>query len=150
VDDTRRKICQAAGLALLARALPACEGGGPAPADLGDACTTGIGAGTAQAVPLDGAVKIEFAVERFFLCRDAGGIYAVEAGCPHLGCDVVFKNAQEGFECPCHLARFDFAGQNPTAPAMTPLKHYLVCASPSGSLEVDFAQVVDPSTRLKV
>ena len=88
-----------------------------------------------------------------FVCHDADGYYAVDAGCTHLGCDVALKaggDLKQWFACPCHGATYDANGQNPTTPAPLPLKHYALCVQPSGTLLVDVTEAgVDPKVRLK-
>ncbi len=116
-----------------------------------------LGVGNAADIPVDGAVNIPTGQAptgtSVFICRDAGGYYAVDAGCTHLGCDVALANASDlkkGFACPCHGATYDANGLNPTSPAPAPLTHYQLCAEPSGALVVDFTQPVDAKVRLKI
>jgi Rieske Fe-S protein len=111
-----------------------------------------LAVGNVNDVPLGGAVMHMTPETNLFVCRDADGYYAVDAGCTHLGCDVMLASATElarGFVCPCHGATYDANGQHPTAPAPTALPHYALCAESSGTLLVDVDQVVDPKTRLK-
>lgn len=153
VDRDRRTLCKA-GLALgAAVVLPACGNAGPMAA----LCANGaLGVGKATDVPLNSAINVPTSLAKgmsLFICHDANGYYAVDAGCTHLGCDVALKSAsdlKQGFACPCHGATFDAAGLNPTAPAPSPLVHYLVCAEPSGALVVDLGMEVDPKVRLKL
>ena len=64
------------------------------------------------------------------LANDAQGVYPAElhplldAGlvvlhqkCPHLGCRVPFCETSQWFECPCHAARFDRAGEYRAGPS---------------------------------
>jgi len=64
------------------------------------------------------------------LANDARGVYPAEvlplldAGlvvlhqrCPHLGCRVPFCESSQWFECPCHAARFDRAGEYRAGPS---------------------------------
>jgi len=140
-----------AGLALVGTALPACGGGGGGGGGGNVICSAA--ATTAPVRPEDlavgTAVKVDLVAERVFLCRDANGIYAVDAKCTHLGSDVDFVSAQAGFKCPLHFATYDFNGEKPTLPAPSALTHYAVCKTDSGTLLVDLAQIVEPSTRLK-
>jgi len=152
VDRERRLICKA-GLALGAvTILPACGNG----TTMTEMCSTNaLGVGNAADIPVDTAVNIPTGQAKgmsIFICHDAGGFYAVDAGCTHLGCDVGLKNAadlKQGFACPCHGATYDANGLMPTSPAPGPLTHYLVCGEPSGALVVDISAEVDPKTRFK-
>jgi Rieske Fe-S protein len=158
VDRDRRRICKA-GLALGAAAvLPAC-GNSSKGGDMGDPCQLpdSLNVGNAADVPVNGAVNVPTSLAKgdsVFLCRDADGYYCVDAGCTHLGCDVALAGADvtKGFACPCHGATYDANGQNPTAPAPSPLVHYRLCAEPSGALsaEISDAGIVDPKVRIKV
>jgi Rieske Fe-S protein len=82
-----------------------------------------------------------------FVCRDGGGLYAMDANCTHHGCFVNFNTATVSFQCPCHQATFDFNGGSPTPPAPTPMPHYAMCISAKGTVIVDLGTVVDASTR---
>ena len=114
-----------------------------------------LGVGDASDVPLNCAVNIPTGEAKgmsIFICHDAKGFYALDAGCTHLGCDVALKSGgdlTQGFACPCHGATYDADGENPTSPAPKPLTHYLVCAEPSGALVVDLSQEVEPTVRIK-
>ena len=138
----------------VASVLPACGNG----TKMTDQCSslTSVGVGNASDVPVDGAMNVPTNQASLgtsiFICHDSNGFYAVDAGCTHLGCDVGLKNAtdlKQGFACPCHGATYDADGLNPTAPAPSPLKHYLVCGEPSGALVVDLGMEVDAKTRFK-
>jgi Rieske Fe-S protein len=153
-DRLRRRLCQA-GLVLGATALlPACGGNGSkASADGGGMCGEDtVAVGTIDEVPLDSAMLHPTPITNVFVCHDAGGFFAVDAGCTHLGCDVALKAAgdlKQGFACPCHGATYDAQGENPTTPAVTPLTHYSLCLQESGTLVVDLQTVVDATARLK-
>ncbi|MFQ5806144.1 MAG: Rieske 2Fe-2S domain-containing protein [Phycisphaerae bacterium] len=51
---------------------------------------------------------------------------AFSAVCTHLGCIVHWNQAKREFECPCHAATFDAAGQVVSGPPPTPLPEYKV------------------------
>jgi thiosulfate dehydrogenase [quinone] large subunit len=163
VDRNRRTLCQA-GLALgCVAALPACGGssnkssdGG---SDGGDSCDVGdVGVGNASDTPLNSATNVPVSNANgmsLFICHDADGYYAVDAGCTHLGCDVALKamsDLAQGFLCPCHGATYDANGLHPTGLAPSPLLHYALCAEPSGALvcKVSPSAPVAPTVRLKV
>jgi Rieske Fe-S protein len=90
-----------------------------------------------------------FEGRKTFVCRDAGGLFAVTSVCTHQGCDVRFVNQGSGFSCPCHGSRFDFAGAVTNGPAGSPLRHYDVCIGSDGRLWFDTARVVTRTVRLQ-
>jgi Rieske Fe-S protein len=153
VDRDRRLICKATLALGAASVLPACGNGSTALPDCG---TGSLGVGNAADVPLDGAVNIPTTQaplgSSIFICHDADGFYAVDAGCTHLGCDVALKasgDLKQGFACPCHGATYDANGLNPTSPAPAALTHFLVCGQPSGALIVDLGTAVEAKVRFK-
>lgn len=160
MDRIRRTLCQA-GLAVgCAAVLPACGGDGSSggasnAAECGD---TAVGVGTASDTPLNSATRVPVSTGNgtsIFVCHDANGYYAVDAGCTHLGCDVNLKtdgDLSAGFLCPCHGATYDANGSNPTGLAPLPLIHYELCNQPSGALvcKVSPTAPVAADVRLKI
>jgi Rieske Fe-S protein len=125
------------------------------PADLSQgpsSCPSGlVNAGPASSLAADTARHY---TDNFnydlYLCRDANGVYALSASCTHSGCTVNVKSSgttSAYFYCPCHGARFNFNGQQPTSPAFSPLQHYAVCIDGSGTAWVDYNTPVSASTR---
>lgn len=55
------------------------------------------------------------------LVRDATGLIALDARCPHLGCTIDRREAGE-LVCPCHGSRFDVAGARRAGPAAAGLR----------------------------
>src|SRR3989304_2437036 len=47
----------------------------------------------------------------------AGGLMALWQRCVHLGCRVPQCDASQGFECPCHGARYHYHAANAGGPA---------------------------------
>lgn len=160
----RRAFLKAAGVGAAALALPACSAGpdgyaysddaGDAPPDLGPAAPPDLNPGckgqfstahTPAMVPVGGAIF--FADQTMFLCRDAGGLYALTSTCPHAGCDVLAR--VNAFRCPCHGAVFDFNGNVTRGPADSPLDHYALCLRGDGTITIDLNTVVDAKTRLR-
>jgi len=149
IDGGRRTFCAAAGLALAGAALDAC-GGASCPVEPATCGATAFATGIhGSDVAMNSAASIQMPQAHVFVCRDAGGVYALDAGCTHLGCDVNFVDAKSGFLCPCHGATYDFNGEHPAGLARGPLVHYALCATPSGILIVDVNQQVDACVRLK-
>ncbi|HEY7958311.1 MAG TPA: Rieske (2Fe-2S) protein [Polyangia bacterium] len=151
-DEQRRRFCQATGLVLIGATLPGCGDAPPAMVDMLACGPTSVGVGIdITSLTIGSAMYFQTGNGvNVFVCRDADGVFALDAGCTHLGCDVMFVDAKSGFHCPCHGATYDFNGDKPTPPAPKPLQHYLVCATVSGQAVVDINQVVDPSTRYKL
>ncbi len=54
---------------------------------------------------------------RIVLLRDATGFWAVNAVCPHLGCQPDFDENRRLFVCPCHGSQFDPEGRFLEGPA---------------------------------
>jgi Rieske Fe-S protein len=82
---------------------------------------------------------------RIHLCRDAGGLFAVDARCTHRGCTVSFQNG--GFRCPCHASTFDADGQATGGPAPGPLRRYVVCVDAGGIVRIDLESEPPAGTR---
>ena len=53
---------------------------------------------------------------------DKGKVYFVKPVCTHLGCDVVFNNAESSWDCPCHGSRYTYTGEVLEGPAYEPLE----------------------------
>jgi nitrite reductase/ring-hydroxylating ferredoxin subunit len=132
----------------------AAHDGGASAGDLagnGDAAVTcgvsSLNAGAASAfVSGDAKLLTDPAGDQLYLCRDAGGLFAMTALCPHTGCTV--GKLSTGYLCPCHGSTFDLNGQNPTGPAApSGLTHFAVCVDAGGNVLVDVATRVDPNER---
>ena len=88
---------------------------------------------------------------RAYIGHDEGGLYALDAVCPHLGCLVERKKRGDGFTCPCHGSNFDAEGQAENGPATRPLQYLSLSVDPKeGLLLVDRSQLVEPTTRLVI
>ena len=87
-----------------------------------------------------------FSSGNFFICRDAGGVFAVSAVCTHVG-GIVAVNSGE-FLCPLHLSEFTFNGAVVRGPASRPLPHFAVCLLPNGHLGVSTGTTVTATIRL--
>jgi nitrite reductase/ring-hydroxylating ferredoxin subunit len=93
-------------------------------------------------------VPVYFAAGFLFVVRDAGGLYALTARCPHQG----FTTRVEGsvFVCPRHGSMFSFDGALLTGPATQPLVHYAMCMLDNGNVGVLTSQTVADTVRLNV
>lgn len=54
---------------------------------------------------------------RIVLLRDDAGFWAINATCPHLGCQPAFDEDRRIFLCPCHGSQFDPEGRLLAGPA---------------------------------
>ena len=114
-------------------------------ATTGAVCTgspTDVGAPTAFAMN----TPVYFASGRFFVVRDAGGVYAVSASCTHEGVTCTVSSAK--FRCPRHGALFTLNGAVVSGPVSKPLVHYSMCTMASGHLGVITSSIVPATTRL--
>jgi nitrite reductase/ring-hydroxylating ferredoxin subunit len=114
----------------------------------GSACGTGVvNCGAASAIAVGAAKHFSNnAGYDFFLCRDAAGLFAVDAACTHAGCDVQLQSGH--WYCPCHGATFQFDGSAPTGPAVTALPCWAVCIDGAGQVWVDPSTQVSSTTRV--
>jgi cytochrome b6-f complex iron-sulfur subunit len=55
-----------------------------------------------------------------------GGVRVFSSTCTHLGCRVQWDAAHGNFLCPCHMGRFDAAGNVLEEPPPTPLESFPV------------------------
>lgn len=137
-------MCAGAGLVAL-RALPGC---GDDVGQMANCAATAVGVGDAATLPVGQARWVE--AVKVFICHDAGGYYAIDSACTHIGTDVQFQSEAAGFKCPLHMSTFTFNGKVTMGPATADLPHYSLCATESGLLVVDTSKRVTADTRLVV
>lgn len=53
---------------------------------------------------------------------DKGKLHLLKPTCPHMGCNVLWNNAEKSWDCPCHGSRFGIEGELLNGPAMHPLE----------------------------
>lgn len=64
------------------------------------------------------AKVVKFDGEKIALFKDESGeLHAINPVCTHLKCSVVWNNAEQSWDCPCHGSRFSFEGKVLTGPA---------------------------------
>lgn len=86
---------------------------------------------------------------RVALLRDAGGFFALELTCPHLGCRPEWNLAEERFLCPCHGSAFAYDGALLKGPAGKGLAAIALERDSRGWLKAEPGRPVPSSTRLK-
>jgi cytochrome b6-f complex iron-sulfur subunit len=64
-------------------------------------------------------------------------IYALDATCTHLGCQVTWDENRRRFRCPCHGSEFSPKGKNLVGPASRPLTRFAIRLRPDDQIEVD-------------
>jgi nitrite reductase/ring-hydroxylating ferredoxin subunit len=89
---------------------------------------------------------VYFSSGRYFVVRDAMGLYALTANCTHEGAACITQSGH--FYCPRHGAQFTYTGAIITGPVSQPLKHYAMCTLANGHVGVVTSQVVSSGTRL--
>lgn len=94
-------------------------------------------------VPMNGGV-VDLSIH-VVVARDARGIYAFSAVCPHEGC-IVQITERASSHCPCHDSRFDDDGDWVEGPAMRPLLNHPVAVC-DGRVWVDRSLGVPIGTR---
>jgi nitrite reductase/ring-hydroxylating ferredoxin subunit len=168
VTISRRDFCSLAG-AVGMTALAGCidgdssaiqtgalgGGNGGPPPDGGtiagpDASTAAVCTGTPTDVGppsmFAASTPVYFSSLRFFVVRDAAGIYALTARCTHEGVTCAVSSGK--FRCPRHGALFTFDGAVVSGPVSKPLVHYATCLLPNGNVGVSTAMVVASNVRL--
>ena len=167
---TRRDFCRTATVGVVAILLPsACGSGSPRPFpsagdggdDGGTAPDMSLGPDMAHPACPPGAFDTgkppsAFAINTgtyfkeamTFVCRDAGGLYALTSVCPHERCEVTFKSTNKNFFCPCHGSIFDYNGEVTRGPAVVALDHYAACLTDAGNVAFDGNTTADPADRL--
>lgn len=154
MDDSRRKFCQATGVALVGSMVPLQIGcGGTMQMGESPIVNTGL---TAAMVMVSDAEIVQVPDHNIYVCHDGMGFYAMSANCTHARCIIQFTNPNDGedppdplgFRCNCHNSQFDFNGNVVSPPAPSPLPHFKMTVDGSGMFVVDTSKVVDASTRL--
>ena len=70
----------------------------------------GLSPGEASVLKYDGSILAIYK-------NEDGEIYALNAACTHIKCDVAWNSAEKTWDCPCHGSRFSYTGEMLTAPA---------------------------------
>lgn len=148
VSISRRHFCSA--LACGAGLVIAGCGGSDAASDAasGGVCPTTGALDVGAPSSFVANTPVYFAAGFLFVVRDAGGLYALTARCPHQG----FTTNVQGmfFVCPRHRSEFSFTGAVLTGPAAAPLVHFAMCMLDNGHVGVLTGQMVDDAQGLAV
>jgi Rieske Fe-S protein len=83
--------------------------------------------------------------DRAWLRRDRVGFYAIDALCPHLGCQTVPDGL--GFRCPCHGSQFTSGGAIRKGPAKRFLRFLAVSLGEDGNLVIHRDRTVSSKER---
>jgi cytochrome b6-f complex iron-sulfur subunit len=67
----------------------------------------------------------------------AAGVMVLFQKCSHLGCRVPYCQTSGWFECPCHGARFNLAGEVRNGPAPAGMWRFPIEVTPRGNIVVD-------------
>lgn len=71
------------------------------------------------------AVIISEGSNKFSIYKDEfGELHKLQGVCNHMGCTLVWNNAEKTWDCPCHGSRYDCLGKVIHAPALEDLKSY--------------------------
>jgi Rieske Fe-S protein len=123
------------------------DAGSPGPTGAATCGSGGFDTGRAPATFAMGTGTY-FSAMKLFVCRDAGGLYALSAACTHAGVTINFQASTGGFRCFAHGSRFDLGGEVTRGPARSPLSHFLVCVGSDGTVQIDARTTVNAATRL--
>jgi len=76
-------------------------------------------------------------INKLYVIRDSdGGFLALSLTCSHLGCSVLWDEANNQFACPCHSSAFDKHGEVLGSPAPRPLDYFPVTIG-EGKVKID-------------
>lgn len=79
-------------------------------------------------------------VNKLYIVREKdGGFLALSIVCSHLGCSVLWDEATQQFDCPCHSSAYDRQGIVLSSPAPRPLDYFPVIIE-EGKLKADLSQ----------
>jgi len=82
--------------------------------------------GRLKDIPEGSSKTVLFYGSPVMLINYGGGIKAVSAICPHMGCFLVWDERSGQIKCPCHFATFNVNGNVISGPSPEPLKTYRV------------------------
>jgi nitrite reductase/ring-hydroxylating ferredoxin subunit len=120
-------------------------GSNPDAGPTGPACSgSPVDVGAASAFAMSSPVY--FSTGKFFVVRDAGGLFAVSASCTHEGATCAVSSGR--IRCPRHNALFNYDGSIISGPVSRPLSHFAMCITSSGHVGVMTTQTVTASQRL--
>lgn len=91
-------------------------------------------------------------IKRVLVGHDCGGLYALRALCPHMGCTLALDSliSEDGVTCGCHGSRFDLQGRVIKGPAKKDLAPEAIVLGCDGLLYIDETKTAARSDRLVV
>jgi len=92
--------------------------------------------------------KQNIADQKVTIIRHGNKIGAISMVCQHLGCTV--GASATGYDCPCHGSKYDDMGNVTHGPAQIALYWFGVNLTPSGDLQVDKSQKLQPGNYFTV
>jgi len=81
-----------------------------------------------------------FALHKAWLVRTSQGFYALQAVCPHLGCQPHWQTQQQHFFCPCHGSRFSEQGELQQGPARRSLARFQIFLNQQQQIVINLEQ----------
>lgn len=87
-----------------------------------------------------------FALYKTWLVRNTTGFYALQAVCPHLGCQPAWLAESQTFVCPCHGSRFDPTGEVLNGPSLRALARLHIFLNPQGRISLDLQRSYQAET----
>ena len=61
-------------------------------------------------------------IKKIFIVNTGKELFALSAGCTHLGCLVSWHRPENRFRCPCHSGQYDIRGNVVAGPPPAPMK----------------------------
>ncbi len=143
--ETRRRFLEMAGCTIGAGCLGlACSSTAATPA------SGTIAAGNTKSVAVGSLALVPG--QPLILGRDARGLYAMTAICPHQQCSIGDSGTVSPTEikCNCHGSRFSANGDVTGGPAPTGLEHYKVVVAGDGAITINASLKVGKDERTAV
>lgn len=82
------------------------------------------------------ALRVPGTTKPIYVVRDGRGFLALNATCTHQGCDAIYVEGRNLYECGCHGSRYNVDGTVIMGPAQKPLPHVFICRNSDGLIVV--------------